>query len=72
MTPRLGRSSIEMFQVTDCGVERPMVDRANISSLIIVGETAEEGLFPWSMAVFIDSIINGSVGHMVFRISGTR
>ena len=45
----------QQLEVTDCGVEGPLVDWANISPLIIGGETAEEGQFPWAAAVFIDS-----------------
>ena len=39
----------EELEVTDCGVEGPL------APLIIGGETAEEGQFPWAAAVFIDN-----------------
>ena len=39
-------------EVTDCGVEGPA---GGVSPLIIGGETAEEGQFPWAAALFIDS-----------------
>ena len=38
--------------MTDCGVEGPV--EAAIAPLIIGGETAEEGQFPWAAALFID------------------
>ena len=39
--------------VVDCGVEGPL--SANIAPLIIGGETAAEGQFPWAAAIIIDS-----------------
>ena len=47
------RNADKQEDVVDCGVEGPM--SANIAPLIIGGQTAAEGQFPWAAAIFIDS-----------------
>ena len=39
----------------DCGVEGPVAGGPGFAPLIIGGQTAEEGQFPWAAALFIDS-----------------
>ena len=43
------RNAVQQDDVADCGEEGPL------APLIIGGETAEEGQFPWAAAIFIDS-----------------
>ena len=47
-----GQQKHQEQEVTDCGLEGPV--EAAIAPLIIGGETAEEGQFPWAAALFID------------------
>ena len=58
----LGGSSIEMLEVTDCGVEGPVVGRANISSLICSDRSHQS----WSLVNF--NIYSAGITHDIILV----